>query len=142
MNAERERVAVMFEKCLKSPLCCMETPTVRHDVLLSMFPDIPLDLQSTPYLVSKEELIKARLDSSLQKCTTITCGGCVIDTPVRIRLLLAKSPAFLDEDGRRVPSRPVGESSIQVYENVFHRKGAVSEEIPLQKDGLFRSHQI
>mgnify|MGYP001795690261 CR=1 FL=1 len=68
----RERLAVLFEKSLKSPLACNETITIRHEVLRVIFPGLPSDLRGTPYLVSEEELISAGLGSSLKKCLTVT----------------------------------------------------------------------
>ena len=40
----RERLALLFEKSLKSPLACNETITMQHDVLRAIFPGLPSDL--------------------------------------------------------------------------------------------------
>ena len=48
----RERLALLFEKGLKSPLACNETITMRHIVLQAIFPDLPSDLRGSPYLAS------------------------------------------------------------------------------------------
>ena len=57
----RERLALLFEKGLKSPLACNETMTMRHDVLRAIFPGLPSDLRGSPYPASEEELIAAGL---------------------------------------------------------------------------------
>ena len=41
----RERLALLFEKGLKSPLACNETITMRHDVVRALFPGLPSDLR-------------------------------------------------------------------------------------------------
>ena len=61
----------------------------------------------SPYLASEEELIAAGLGSSLKKCLTVTGGGCQVDALVHLKLFLGKTPAFLDEHGRKTASRPV-----------------------------------
>ena len=43
-DESRERLALLFEKGLKSPGACNETITMRHDVLRSLFPGMPLPL--------------------------------------------------------------------------------------------------
>ena len=48
----RERLALLFEKGLKSPLACNETTTIRHDVVRALFPGWPSDLRRSPYLAS------------------------------------------------------------------------------------------
>ena len=40
----RERLALLFEKGLKSPTACNETITMRHDVLRALFSGLPSDL--------------------------------------------------------------------------------------------------
>ena len=80
----RERLALLFEKGLKSPLACNETITMRHDVLRAIFPGLSSDLRRTPYLVSEEELISTGLGFSLKKCVTVTGGGCLVVTPVSV----------------------------------------------------------
>ena len=64
----RERLALLFEKGLKSPLACNETITIR------LFPGFPSDLRGSPYLASEEELIAAGLGPYLKRCLTVTGG--------------------------------------------------------------------
>ena len=115
----RERLALLFEKGLKAPLACNETITMRHDVLRAIFPDMPSDLRGTPYLASEEELVTAGLGSSLKKCLTVTGGGCRVGFPVHLKLFLAKSPAFLDEQGRKTASRPVEKLQVKFTKSHF-----------------------
>jgi len=115
----RERLALLFEKGLKSPLAYTETITMRHDVLRSIFPDLPSDLRGTPSLISERELISAGLASSLKKCLTVTGGGCRVVTPVSLKLFLGKSPAFLDEQGRKAASRPVEKVQVKFTKSYF-----------------------
>ena len=115
----RERLALLFEKGLKSPMACNETIAMRHDVLRAMFPGLPSDLRGSPYLASEEELIAAGLGSSLRKCLTVTGGGCRVDTPVNLKLFLGKSPTFLDEQGSKTASRPVGKVQIKFSKSYF-----------------------
>ena len=93
----RERLALLFEKGLKSPLAYSETIRMRHEVLRAIFPGLPSDLRGTPYLVSEVELMAAGLGSFLKKCLTVTGGGChtCINDPVNLKLFLGKSLAFL-----------------------------------------------
>ena len=84
---------------------------MRHDVLRAIFPDTPSDLRGTPYLASEEELVTG---SSLKKCLTVTGGGCRVGFPVHLKLFLAKSPAFLDEQGRKTASRPVEKLQVRI----------------------------
>ena len=118
-DESRERLALLFEKALKSPLACNETIIMRHDVLRSLFPGMPLDLRGSPYLASEEELISAGLGSAMRKCLTVTGGGCCVNTPVSLKLLLGKSPAFLDEQGRKTASRPVEKVQVRFMKNYF-----------------------
>ena len=115
----RERLALLFEKGLKSPTACNETITMRHNVLRALFPGLPSDLRGSPYLASEEELITAGLGSSQRKCLTVTGGGCLVDTPVNLKLFLGKSPAFLDEQGRKTASRPVEKIQIKFSKSYF-----------------------
>ena len=82
-------------------------------------------LHGSRYLASEEELITAGLGSSLRKCLTVTGGGCRVDTPVNLKLFLGKSPAFLDEKPQN-SCPPSGESSDQVFQELFRRTYAVS----------------
>ena len=107
VNECRERLALLFEKGLKLPTACNETITMWHDVLRALFPGLPSDLCGSPYLATEEELITAGLGSSLRTCLMVTGGGCRVDTPVNLKLFLGKSPAFLDEQGRKTASHPV-----------------------------------
>ena len=59
----RERLGLLFEKGLKTPLACNETITMRHDVLRALFPEMPLELRGAPYLASKEKLVGAGFGS-------------------------------------------------------------------------------
>ena len=77
-----ERLALLFESGLKAPLAYSETITMRHDVLRSLFPDMPLDLRGTPYLASQEGLLQAGLGSFLRRSLTVTGAGCILDAPV------------------------------------------------------------
>ena len=49
----KERLALLFQKGLKSPLACDESITMRHDVLRSIFPEMPSTLRGTLYLAGK-----------------------------------------------------------------------------------------
>lgn len=115
----KERLALLFERGLKSPLGCNETIIMRHDVLRSIFPGLPSDLRSTPYSVSKEELLTAGFYPYLKRILTVTGGGCHVNTPVKLKLLLSKSPAFLDESGRKTSSRPVEKVQVQFTKCYF-----------------------
>ena len=115
----RERLALLLEKGLKSPLACNEIITMRHDVLRAIFPDLPSDLRGSPYLASKEELITAGLGSSLKKCLTVTGGGCIINTPVHLKLFLGMSPTFLDEQGCKTATRPVEKVQVKFTKSYF-----------------------
>ena len=86
----RERLALLFEKGLKSPLACNETITIRHDVVRALFPGLPSDLRGSLYLASEEELIAAGLGPYLKRCLTVTGGGCRVDAPVSLKLFLGK----------------------------------------------------
>ena len=115
----RERLALLFEKGLKSPTACHETVTTRHDVLRAMFPGLPSDLHGSPYLVNEEELIAAGIGSSLKKCLTVTGGGCRVNTPINLKLFLGKSLSFLDEQGRKIASCPVEKVQIKFSKSYF-----------------------
>ena len=115
----RERLALLFEKGLKSPLSCIKTITMRHGVLRSLFPDIPLQLRETPFLASREALTRAGLGSFLKKCLTVTGGGCMVDTPVRVKLFLGRSPTFRDEQGQKTACRPVEKVQIEFTKSYF-----------------------
>ena len=115
----RERLALVFEKGLRSPLGFSDTITMRHDVLRSIFPKMPTDLRTTPYLADEEDLVRAGLCPFIKKCLTVTGGGCLVNTPVKLKLFLGKSPAFLDEQGRRTPSRPVEKVQVQFTKTYF-----------------------
>lgn len=136
----KERLALLFERGLKSPLGCNETIIMRHDVLRSIFPGLPSDLRSTPYLVSKEELLTAGFYPYLKRILTVTGGGCHVNTPVKLKLLLSKSPAFLDESGRKTSSRPVEKVQVQFTKCYFTGQdtGCCSN---VNKSCFFRSHQ-
>ena len=115
----RERLSLLFENGLKASLACNETITMRHDVKQAIFPSLPSNLGGSPYLASKEELIAAGLGSSLKKCLTVTGGGCQVDAPVHLKLFLDKSPAFLDEHGRKTASRPVERVQVKFTKSYF-----------------------
>lgn len=72
VNECRERLALLFEKDLKSPTACNETITMQHNVLRAMFPGLPSDIRGSPYPANREELITAGLGSSLRKCLTVS----------------------------------------------------------------------
>ena len=109
----RERLALLFEKGLKSPLACKETITIRHDVMRALFPGLPSDLRGSPYLASEEELIAAGLGPYLKRCLTVTGGGCRVDAPVSLKLFLGKSLSFVDEQGHKTAPRPVEKVQIK-----------------------------
>ena len=69
---------------------------MRHDVMRALFPGLPSDLRTTPYLADEDEMIAAGLGPHLERFLTVTGGGCRVDTPVSIKLFLGKSLAFLD----------------------------------------------
>ena len=139
----RERLALLFEKGLKATLACNKNIVMRQNVMQALFPGLPSDLRTTPYLVDEDEMIAAGLGSCLKKCLTVTGGGCCVDTPVSIKLFLGKSPVFLDEHGRKTASRPVEKVQVKFTKSWFTgnmqwkwtRTGDV-------KNGFFRSHQI
>ena len=103
----KERLALLFEGALKSPLGCYETLTMRHDVVQLLSPGMPSDLRGSPYLADENELMNAGLASSLKKYLTITGGGCRVDTPVSIKLFLGKSLVLLNEHGHKTARHPV-----------------------------------
>ena len=70
-----------------------------HDVVWALFPGLPSDLSGSSYLTSEEELIAAGLGPYLKKCLTVTGGGCCVDAPVNLKLLLGKLLSFVDEQG-------------------------------------------
>ena len=109
----RERLALLFEKGLKSPLACNETITMRHDVVRALFPGLPSDLRGSPYLASEEELIAAGLGPYLKKCLTVKGGGCRVDAPVNLKLFLGKSLE------RKTASRPVEKVQIKFTKSYF-----------------------
>lgn len=115
----KERLALVFERGLKSPLGCNETIIMRHDVLRSIFLGLPSDLRSTSYSVNKEELLTVGFGSYLERILTVTGGGCRVNTPVKFKLLLGKSSAFLDESGRKTSSRPVEKVQVQFTKCYF-----------------------
>ena len=115
----RERLALLFEKGLKAILACNETIVMRHDVMRALFPGLPSDLRTTPYLADEDEMIAAGLGPYLKRCLTVTGGGCRVDTPVSIKLFLGKSLAFLDEQGRKTASRPVEKVKIKFTKSWF-----------------------
>ena len=118
----KERLALLFERGLKSPLGCNETIIMRHDVLWSIFLGLPFDLRSTPYLVSEEELFTAGLGPYLKRILTVTGGGCHVNTPVKLKLLLGKSPAFLGVSGRKTLSHPIEKVQVQFTKCYFTRQ--------------------
>ena len=97
----RERLAHLLEKGLKAPLAFNETIVVRHDVMRALFPGLPSDLRTTPYLASEEELKAAGLGSYLKKRLTVTGGGCRVDTPVSIKLFWASALPFVTNKGEK-----------------------------------------
>ena len=132
----RERLALVFEKGLRSPLGFSDTITMRHDVLRSIFPKMPTDLRATPYLADEEDPVRAELSPFIKKCLTVTGGGCLVNTPVK--LFLGKSPAFLDEKGRRtrILRRPFHCTLLQgpaVKQNAF---GRISATLPSSQQRL------
>ena len=84
-----------------------------------MFPGMKLDRCGSPYLASEGELISAGLGSAMRKCLTVTSGGCCTNTPVSLKLLLGKSPTFLDEQGRKITSRPDEKVQVRFIKKYF-----------------------
>ena len=115
----REKLALLFEKGLKAILACNETIVMWHDVMRVLFPGLPSDLRTTPYLADEDEMIAAGLGPYLKRCLTVTGGGCRVDTPVSIKLFLGKSLAFLDEQGRKTASCPVEKVKIKFTKSWF-----------------------
>ena len=115
----KERLALLFERALKSPMACNKTLTIRHDVVRSLFPGMPSDLRGSPYLASENDLIDAGLASSLKKHLTVTGGGCRVTMPVHIKLFLGKSPAFRDEHGHKTARRPVEKVQVKFTKTYF-----------------------
>ena len=68
----KERLALLFEKGLKSPLACNESITMKHVVLRSIFPEMPSALRGSPYLAGKEELIRAGFGPYMKQHLTVT----------------------------------------------------------------------
>ena len=131
-NEWRERPALLFEKGLKSPLTCNETITIRHDVARVLFPGLPSDLRGSPYLASEEELIAAGLGPYLKRCLIVTGGGCRVDAPVNLKLLLDKSLSFVDEQGRKTAPCPVEKVQIKFTDKeLFRRTHPVSQMLLL-----------
>ena len=115
----RERLALLFEKGLKSPLACNETITIRHDVVRVLFPGLPSDLRGSPYLAREEELIATGLGPYLKRCLTVTGGGCRVDAPVSLKLFLGESLSFVDEQGHKTAPRPVEKVQIKFTKSYF-----------------------
>ncbi|KAK2546828.1 hypothetical protein P5673_033446 [Acropora cervicornis] len=113
----KERLALLFEKGLKSPLACNESITMKHVLLRSIFPEMLSALCRSPYLAGEEERIRAGFGSYMKQHLTVTGGGCRVDTPVSIKLFLGKSPAFMDDDGRKTASRPVERVQLKFTKN-------------------------
>ena len=95
----------------------------------AFFPGLPSDLRGTPYLASEGELIAAGLGPSLKRCLTITDGGCRVDTPVKFKLFLGKSPAFLDEQDRKTDSRPVKNFLIKFTKSYFAGRSQIKMKL-------------
>ena len=119
MDECKERLALLFEKDLKSPLAFTETIPARHDVLRAIFPALPSDLRGVPYHISEEELLSAGFGPYLKRCLTVTGGGCRAKTPINVKPFLGKSSAFLDEQGRKTASRPVEKEEIKFTKSYF-----------------------
>lgn len=115
----KERLALLSERGLKSPFGCNEMIIMRHDVLRSIFPGLPSGLGSTLYLVSEEELLTAGLGPYLKRILTMTGGGCHVKTLVKLKLLLGKSPVFLDVSGRKTSSCPAEKVQVQFTKCYF-----------------------
>ena len=113
---------MQFEKGLKSPLGCDKTIIMRQDVLQSIFPRLLSNLCSTRYLVSEEELLTAGFGPYLRRILTVTGGSCHMNTPVKLKLLVGKSPAFLDESGWKPSSCPIETVQVQFIYCYFTRQ--------------------
>ena len=79
---------MLFEKGLKSLLACNESITMRRVVLRSIFPEMPSGLRGSPYLADEEELMRAGFGPYMKRHLNVTGGGCLVDTPVSIKLFL------------------------------------------------------
>ena len=119
MDECKERLTLLFEKGLISPLAFTETITLRHDVLRAIFPALPSDLRGIPYLTSEEELLSAGFGPYVKRYLTVTGGGCRVKTPIKVKPFLGKSPAFLDEQSRKTASRPVEKLQINFTKSYF-----------------------
>ena len=111
----QERIALLFEKGLKSPLACNETITMRH--ALSWFAVRP-SWDSVPRGAEA-----AGLGPYVKKCLTVTGSGCRVDAPVNLKLFLGKSLAFLDEQGCKTAPRPVEKVQIKFTKSYFAGRG-------------------
>ena len=122
----RERLALLFEKDLKSPTACNETITMQHNVLRAMFPGLPSDIRGSPYPANREELITAGLGSSLRKCLTVSRRHSnqleAVSWQVTYLLRWARPQNSFS---------PSGESSDQVHEKLFRWTHPVSEMLLL-----------
>ncbi|RMX36192.1 hypothetical protein pdam_00024329, partial [Pocillopora damicornis] len=97
-NKCRERLSLLFKKGLKEPLAYIKAITMWHNVLRAVFPGLLSDLCGSPYL---------------------TRGGCLVDTPVHLKLFLSKLPAFLNENGCKTASCPVKRVQVKLTKSYF-----------------------
>ena len=94
----------------------------------------PLRWRGSPYLASEEELIAAGLGPYLKRCLIVTGGGCRVDAPVNLKLLLDKSLSFVDEQGRKTAPRPVEKVQIKFTDKeLFRRTHPMSQMLLLWK---------
>ena len=118
-NECRERFALLFEKGLKAPPGLQRND---HNATQCAVSDLSWFAVRPPWdsiPPSEEELVTAGLSSSLRKCMTVMGGGCCVNAPVNLKLFLGKSPAFLDEQGRKTSSRPMEKVQIKFMKSYF-----------------------
>ena len=92
---------------------------MRHNVVWALFPGLLSDLRGSPYLASEEELIAAGLGPYLNKCLTVTGGGCRIEASVNLKLLLGKSLSFIDKQGCKTAPHLVEKVQIKFTKSYF-----------------------
>lgn len=117
IEAARERLGVLFERGLRAKIKYDETIMIRHDIIRALFPEMPSDLRAAPYLANLDALKAAGLEPFLARYITVTGGQCIIATPVAMKLVLGKSPVFLDADGNRARSRLLEKLKVTIRKN-------------------------
>lgn len=104
----RERIALVLERGLKTVLQYTETIEMKHEVVRAIFPKIPSELSTKPYLADKQDLEDAGLKDYLERTVTLAGGRRRVEFPMEIELVLGSSPKFCPDQGRGVyKTRPV-----------------------------------